>query len=157
TKATDCALCALGGVASVRWRGTMKVVLVVIAALVTLGLAAVGVVAAQKSTFSSQPTERVARAVAADPVKSVPLAAPARLSPIRDADMAAAPATAARVPAPAAPALPAAASATPAPTPAAPAAPQRVAENTAKPAAAAAPAANAAPPPAAPGIGACDK
>jgi len=68
----------------------MKVVLVVIAALVTLGLAAVGVVAAQKSGFSSQPTERVARAAAADPVKSVPPAAPARLSPIRDADMPAA-------------------------------------------------------------------
>ena len=139
----------------------MKVVLVVIAALVTLGLAAVGVVAAQKSGFSSQPTERVARAAAAaDPVKSVPPAAPARLSPIRDADMPAAmtaapPATTAPVAAPAAPALPAAASVTPAPP--VPPAPQRVAENTAKPAAAA-PAANAnAAPPAAPGIGACDK
>jgi peptidoglycan/xylan/chitin deacetylase (PgdA/CDA1 family) len=140
----------------------MKVVLVVIAALVTLGLAAVGVVAAQKSGFSSQPTERVARAAAADPVKSVPPAAPARLSPIRDADMPAAmtaapPATTAPVATPAAPALPAAASVTPAPAPPVPPAPQRVAENTAKPAAAA-PAANAnAAPPAAPGIGACDK
>ena len=139
----------------------MKVVLVVIAALVTLGLAAVGVVAAQKSGFSSQPTERVARAAAAaDPVKSVPPAAPARLSPIRDADMPAAmtaapPATTAPAAAPAAPALPAAASVTPAPP--VPPAPQRVAENTAKPAAAA-PAANAnAAPPAAPGIGACDR
>ncbi len=136
----------------------MKVVLVVIAALVTLGLAAVGVVAAQKSTFSSQPTERVARAAAADPVKSVPPAAPARLSPIRDADMpavmmAAPPATTAPAAATTAPALPAAASAAPSPTPPAPSVPQRVAENTAKPAAANA---NAGPPAAA-GIGACDK
>jgi peptidoglycan/xylan/chitin deacetylase (PgdA/CDA1 family) len=140
----------------------MKVVLVVIAALVTLGLAAVGVVAAQKSNFSSQPAERVAR-VAADPVKSVPPAAPARLSPIRDADMPAAmmaapPATTAPAAATAALAPPAAASVAAAPTPPAPPAPQRVAENTAKPAPAAAAAnANTAPPPAAAGIGACDK
>ena len=137
----------------------MKVVLVVIAALVTLGLAAVGVVAAQKSTFSTQPTERVARAASPDPVKSATPAAPVRLSPIRDADMAV-PTTTAPAATPAAPvpatATPAAASVAPAPAAAAPAAPQRVAENTAKPAPAPA-AANAAPPPATPGIGACDK
>jgi peptidoglycan/xylan/chitin deacetylase (PgdA/CDA1 family) len=119
----------------------MKVVLIVIAALVTLGLAAVGVVAAQKATVSSPPTERVARAASADQVKSAPTAPPARLSPIRDAD---------------APATPAPASIMAAPPPPAPAVPQRVAENTARPSIAPAAATAASSPPAT-NIGVCDK
>ena len=47
----------------------MKVVLIVIAALVTLGLAAVGVVAAQKGSLSSPPAERVDAGVGDDPVE----------------------------------------------------------------------------------------
>ena len=140
----------------------MKVVLIVIAALVTLGLAAVGVVAAQKGTLSSPPAEHVARVASPDQLKSAPHAAPVRLSPIRDADAPAAktaapPAvtTTAPVSTAAAPALPSPASVTPASPPPASPAPQRVAENTARPALAAAANAGASPPAA--GIGACDK
>ena len=66
----------------------MKVVLIVIAALVTLGLAAVGVVAAQKGTLSSPPasppTERVARAAPPAQTKAAPPTPVA--SPVRDTD-----------------------------------------------------------------------
>jgi peptidoglycan/xylan/chitin deacetylase (PgdA/CDA1 family) len=126
----------------------MKVVLIVIAALVTLGLAAVGVVAAQKGSLSSPPAERVATA---DQPKSAP--APIRTSPVRDAD-----ASSPAFQAPPAPAAPASIMAAPPPPPPAQAAPQRVAENTARPALANATAADhaAAAPPAA-GIGTCDK
>ena len=133
----------------------MKVVLVVIAALVALGLAAVGVVAAQRGTLSSAPAERVARAASPDHAKITPPAAPARLSPIRDADMAApmtaapAPTTAPPVSTAAAQAPAAPASVAPAPAPA-PLAPQRFAENTTAAAAAAAS-------PQTPTSGACDK
>ena len=133
----------------------MKVVLVVIAALVALGLAAVGVVAAQRGTLSSAPAERVARAASPDHAKITPPAAPARLSPIRDADMAApmtaapAPTTAPPVSTAAAQAPAAPASVAPAPAPA-PLAPQRFAENTTAAAAAAAS-------PQTPTIGTCDK
>jgi peptidoglycan/xylan/chitin deacetylase (PgdA/CDA1 family) len=135
----------------------MKVVLVVIAALVALGLAAVGVVAAQKGTPSSAPAERVARAAAPEQAKSTPPAAPARLSPIRDADMAAPTTAAPPVSTTAAQAPAAPASVAPAPASAAPPAPRRVAENTARPSVAAAAAAAPAAAPQPPGIGACDK
>jgi peptidoglycan/xylan/chitin deacetylase (PgdA/CDA1 family) len=128
----------------------MKVVLIVIAALVTLGLAAVGVVAAQKGSFSSPPAERVA--ASADQPKSAP--APIRTSPVRDADAQ----PSASFQTPPAPAAPASIMAAPPPPPPAPAAPQRVAENTARPPQATAAAADhaAATPPAS-GIGTCDK
>jgi peptidoglycan/xylan/chitin deacetylase (PgdA/CDA1 family) len=134
----------------------MKVVLIVIAALVTLGLAAVGVVAAQKGTLSSPPAspamERVARAANPAQTKAAPPTPVA--SPVRDTDALAS--TTVQL-APPAPAAPASIMAAPSPPPA-PAAPQRVAENTARPtlaaatatdhAGASAPAAN---------IGVCDK
>src|SRR5436190_2484916 len=113
----------------------MKVVLVVIAALVTLGLAAVGVVAAQKGTLSSPPasppTERVARAANPAQTKAAPPTPVA--SPVRDTDAFASTTTHA----PPAPPAPASIMAAPSPPPA-PAAPQRVAENTARPTLAAA-------------------
>src|SRR5436305_6937354 len=126
----------------------MKVVLIVIAALVTLGLAAVGVVAAQKGSLSSPPAERVATA---DQPKSAP--APIRSSLFRDAD-----ASSSAFQAPPAPAAPASIMAAPPPPPPVQAAPQRVAENTARPPLATANATDrAAATPPAPGIGTCDK
>jgi peptidoglycan/xylan/chitin deacetylase (PgdA/CDA1 family) len=62
----------------------MKVVVVVIAALVTLGLAALGMVAAEKAMLPSSPADHVARAGSPDQGKGAPAAQPARLSPIRD-------------------------------------------------------------------------
>ena len=62
----------------------MKVVVVVIAALATLGLAALGMVAAEKAMLPSSPTDHVARAGSPDQGKGAPAAQPARLSPIRD-------------------------------------------------------------------------
>ena len=103
----------------------MKVVLIVIAALVTLGLAAVGVVAAQKGTLSSPPaspaTERVARAANPAQAKAAPPTPVA--SPVRDTDALASTILQSAPPAPAAPASIVAA---PSPPPAS-AAPQRVA------------------------------
>jgi peptidoglycan/xylan/chitin deacetylase (PgdA/CDA1 family) len=62
----------------------MKVVVVVIAALATLGLAALGMVAAEKAMLPSSPADHVARAGSPDQGKGAPAAQPARLSPIRD-------------------------------------------------------------------------
>jgi peptidoglycan/xylan/chitin deacetylase (PgdA/CDA1 family) len=62
----------------------MKGVVVVIAALATLGLAALGVVAAEKAMLPSSPADHVARAGSPDQGKGAPAAQPARLSPIRD-------------------------------------------------------------------------
>ena len=62
----------------------MKVVVVVIAVLVTLGLTALGMVAAEKAMLPSSPADHVARAESPDQGKSAPAAQPARLSPIRD-------------------------------------------------------------------------
>jgi peptidoglycan/xylan/chitin deacetylase (PgdA/CDA1 family) len=62
----------------------MKVVVVVIAVLVTLGLTALGMVAAEKAMLRSSPADHVARAESPDQGKSAPAAQPARLSPIRD-------------------------------------------------------------------------
>jgi hypothetical protein len=58
----------------------MKVVVVVIAALITLSLAALGMVAAEKAMLPSS----VARAGSPDQGKGASAAQPARLSPIRD-------------------------------------------------------------------------
>ena len=66
----------------------MRTAVVMIAALVTLGFAAVGVVAAQKGTLSSPPaspaTERVARAANPAQAKAAPPTPVA--SPVRDTD-----------------------------------------------------------------------
>ena len=66
----------------------MRTAVVMIAALVTLGFAAVGVVAAQKGTLSSPPaspaTERVARAANPAQTKAAPPTPVA--SPVRDTD-----------------------------------------------------------------------
>jgi peptidoglycan/xylan/chitin deacetylase (PgdA/CDA1 family) len=61
----------------------MKVVVVVIAVLVMLGLTALGMVAAEKAMLRSSPADHVARAESPDQGKSAPAAQPARLSPIR--------------------------------------------------------------------------
>ena len=67
-----------------RVESAMKVVVVVIAVLVTLGLAALGMVAAEKAMLPSSPADHVVRAGSPDQGKSAPAAQPARLSPIRD-------------------------------------------------------------------------
>jgi peptidoglycan/xylan/chitin deacetylase (PgdA/CDA1 family) len=106
----------------------MKVVVVVIAALVTLGLAALGIVAAQKVTLSgSLLADHVARAGSPDQGKSAPAAQTARLSPIRD--IAASGSATASV-SPAAPV--ASVSVMPASSTAAPVTPERVAQNNAR-------------------------
>jgi cytoskeletal protein RodZ len=69
---------------AMRVESAMKVVVVVIAALVTLGLAALGMVAAEKAMLPSSPADHVARAGSPDQGKGAPAAQPARLSPIRD-------------------------------------------------------------------------
>ncbi|HML08409.1 MAG TPA: polysaccharide deacetylase family protein [Xanthobacteraceae bacterium] len=127
----------------------MRVVVVVIAALMTLGLAAFGVVAAQKATLSSSAAELIARVTSRDQGPNAPAA---RTAPVRVADASRSPIIASS------------------PVPAEPVAvaPQRVAQNTASAAVVAAtPAAPAIP--AAPGgtaagtagtpasIAACDK
>ena len=120
----------------------MRVVVVVIGALVTLGLAAFGVVAAQKATssplaFVSSPAPRVAAVTppASAKVASAPV--------IRDVATATA-------------SSPAPAAATPA-APAAAPAPIRVAQNNGGATVAAAATASAQPPPAAQKVAACDK
>jgi peptidoglycan/xylan/chitin deacetylase (PgdA/CDA1 family) len=102
----------------------MKVVVVVIAVLVTLGLTALGMVAAEKAMLRSSPADHVARAESPDQGKSAPAAQPARLLPIRDiADSGSASASAS-------PATPVASvSAMPAPSTAAPVTSERVAQN----------------------------
>jgi peptidoglycan/xylan/chitin deacetylase (PgdA/CDA1 family) len=69
---------------AMRVESAMKVVVVVIAALVTLGLAALGMVAAEKAMLPSSPADHVARAGSPDQGKGAPAAQPARLSPIHD-------------------------------------------------------------------------
>jgi peptidoglycan/xylan/chitin deacetylase (PgdA/CDA1 family) len=61
----------------------MKVVVVVIAALITLGLAALGMVAAEKAMLPSSPADHAARAGSSEQGKSALGAQPAR-TPIRD-------------------------------------------------------------------------
>ena len=61
----------------------MKVVVVVIAVLVTLGLAALGMVAAEKVMVPSSPSDHVAHLGSPDHGESAP-ATSARLSPIRE-------------------------------------------------------------------------
>jgi peptidoglycan/xylan/chitin deacetylase (PgdA/CDA1 family) len=61
----------------------MKVVVVVIAVLVTLGLAALGMVAAEKVMAPSSPSDHVAHLGSPDQGESAP-ATPARVSPIRE-------------------------------------------------------------------------
>ena len=61
----------------------MKVVVVVIAVLVTLGLAALGMVAAEKVMVPSSPSDHVAHPGSPDQGRNAP-ATPARLSPIRE-------------------------------------------------------------------------
>ena len=132
----------------------MRIAVVMIAALVTLGFAAVGVVAAQKATLSSPPesppTERVARAANPAQARAAPPTPVA--SPVRDTDAFAS----TTIHAPPAPPAPASIMAAPSPPPV-PAAPQRLAENTARPtlAATATDHAGASAPAAA--IGVCDK
>ena len=107
-----------------RVESAMKVVVVVIAVLVTLGLTALGMVAAEKAMLPSSPADHVARAESPDQGKSAPAAQPARLSPIRDiADSGSASASAS-------PATPVASvSAMPASSSAAPVTSERVAQN----------------------------
>jgi hypothetical protein len=62
----------------------MKVVAVVILALATFGLVALGIVAAQKVPLSSSLVDHVARAGSPGQGKSAPAAQLAPLSPIRD-------------------------------------------------------------------------
>ncbi len=107
-----------------RVEDAMKVVVVVIAALLSIGLAALGMVAAEKVTLSSSPADHVARA--GSPDQSRPAAQLARLSPIRDiAPSVSATASASR----AAPV--ASVSVMPASSTAAPVTPERVAQNNA--------------------------
>ena len=61
----------------------MKVVVVVVAVLVTLGLAALGMVAAEKVMVPSSPSDHVAHLGSPDQGESAP-ATSARLSPIRE-------------------------------------------------------------------------
>ena len=102
-----------------RGRDATKTVVVVIAALVTLGLAAAGLLASQNGILPALPIA-AAPTASLDQGKNAPAAAPAPGSPVRVAAVAA----------PASIASPSVAPVSPVPSPAAP---ERVAQNTAGP------------------------
>jgi peptidoglycan/xylan/chitin deacetylase (PgdA/CDA1 family) len=130
----------------------MRTVVVTVAVLVTLGLAALGVVASRNGSLPALPSAPIAPTASSDQGKNAPGAPPAQGSPVRVVSVSSQTTVLAD------PASSAPASVAPVSPPPAPAAPQRVAQNTAGRPLEAATATDAAAVPApTTNIGACDK